>query len=239
MKKTLFLFLALSFLLALCGCAGHTSGLKTKTTATDAEGGTAVPEETTEPFVFEKEGFAFSEVFSYSGPFVEDGSNDNVENIAAVRVENRTGQALRYAEFTVMTGSGELQFTCTTLFPGRAALLLEQNRAAYTGSAANGIKVAAKGMFEETPTLYPDVFSVGVNGHVMTLRNLTSAPIPGEIYVYYKRTNAQGYLGGITYRVRFADLAGGSEASKSSQNLSAQDSDILFIDCENPPEAAQ
>ena len=80
---------------------------------------------------------------------------------------------------------------------------------------------------------------VSVNGHVMTLRNLTSRAVPGDIYVYYKRADARGYLGGITYRVRFSDLAGGAEVSKSSQNLSVTDCDILFIGCENPPEVQQ
>ncbi|MBQ6118121.1 MAG: hypothetical protein IJK98_02715 [Clostridia bacterium] len=241
MKKIMITALALALALSTAGCAGHTPGQEGRpATATDAAGeSAAVPEETTEAFVTETDGFAFSDLFAYAGPYVEDGSNEEVDNVAAIRVENRSGQALRYAEITVSTGAGDLHFTCTTLLPGRSALLLEQNRAAFAGSAANGIRFDSKGFFEEAPTLYPDTFSVSVNGHVLTLRNITSRPVAGEIYVYYKRSDSQGYLGGITYRVRFADLAAGAEASMSSQNLSVQDCDILFIDCENPPEAAQ
>ena len=241
MKQLLSLLLGLTVALTLFGAAGCQTGNNKKTaTPSDAtEDHAATPEDAAEEFPLEAQGFALSDVYAYSGPYVEDGSNEEVVNVAAVRVENRTGQPVRYVEFSVSTGAGALHFTCTTLLPGRTAVLLETDRASFTGSAAYGVRVDSVAWFDESPTLYPDTFSLSVSGHVMTLRNLTSRAVPGEIYVYFKRTQGKDYLGGITYRVRFADLAAGAEASVSSQNLSVNDCDIIFIGCENPPEAAQ
>ena len=222
MKKMIPVLLAVVLLLVGCGKQTHTP--------TDAD------TQTTAALSFtDVDDFSVSEVFAYTGPFVEDGSNETLSNVAAIRVQNRSEQAIRYVEFSVPTGAGELRFTCTTLLPGKSVLLLEENRTVFTGAAATGIQTGGKIYFDEPPTLYPETFEVVVSGHVMTLRNLSDKPVPGDIYVYYKKTDADGYLGGITYRVHFSDLAAGREASQSSQNLS-DDCEIVFIGCANPPE---
>ena len=226
MKKKILIIILSSLLLALSGC-----GADSPATSTDA----AMDESAAYPFS-DISGLSFSDVFAYAGPYVEDGSNEDVDNVAAVRVANRSGQSIQYAAFTVSTGAGDLHFTCTTLLPEQSVLLLEQSRAVYTGAAANEVKIDEKTIFSEEPTLYPDTFSVSVSGHVMTLSNVSDQPVPGDIYVYFKRCDEQGYLGGITYRVHFTDLAAGAQVSKSSQNLSEDECEILFIGCANPPE---
>ena len=226
MKKLISIIILSSLLLALSGC-----GFGSPATSTD------VAENESEAYPFsDKSGLMFSDVFLYAGPYVEDGSNEEVNNVAAIRVANRSDQLIQYAELTVSTGAGDLHFTCTTLLPEQTVLLLEQDRHACTGAAVNAVKIDSKTYFSEPPTLYPDTFSVSVNGHVMTLSNISDQPVPGDIYVYFKRCDEQGYVGGITYRVHFADLAAGAQVSKSSQNLSADNCEILFIGCANPPE---
>ena len=228
MKKTCFITVLLLTVLLLAGCAGKPSD--------PAEEHTSQPEESTTLLYADMSGFAVRSPFAYTGSYVEDGSNDLLANVAAIRIENVSEEAIRSVQFTMNTGAGELRFTCTTLLPGRSALLLEQNRRPYTGAQVNGITVTDKIDFTEPLTLYPDTFRLNVSDQVMTLKNISSAPVAGDIFVYFKRCDAQGYIGGITYRVRFSDLPAGAEASMRTQNLYEKDCDILFIGCENPPE---
>ena len=223
MKRLIPILLALSVVLPLFGCA--------KKPSDPQEGASEAAYRFTDA-----EGLAFTDLLAYSGPYLEDGSNEELQNVTAIRVANRSEQQIQYAEFTVASTAGDLHFTCTTLLPGKTMLLLEQNRTPFTGAAVNGVKTDNRLLFTDPPSLYPDTFSVSVSGHVMTLRNLSESPVPGNIYVYFKRVNGEGYVGGITYRVHFSDLAAGAEASMSSQNLSGSECEILFIGCENPPE---
>ena len=214
--------------LLLAGCGAKPSGPSAEQTS--------LPEETTSLLYQDLSGFAVGSPFAYTGAYVEDGSGDALENVAAVRIENVSEEAIRSVQFTMDTGAGELRFVCTTLLPGRSALLLEQDRRPYTGARVNGITVDDKIVFTEPLSLYPDTFRLSVADQVMTLKNISSAPVAGNIFVYFKRCDAQGYVGGITYRIRFADLPAGAEASMRAQNLNEKDCDILFIGCENPPE---
>ena len=181
-------------------------------------------------------GLDFTAVFSYRGPYVEDGTNENLENVSAIRVLNSSEHTVRYAEITAFTGMGELHFICTTLLPGRNALLQEVSRAPFLGAQTTQVKVDSKVDFDSPLTLYPEVFDINVENGVMTLKNNSPVPVPGDTYIYFKRFDRDGYVGGITYRIGFSDLAAGATVSRSSENLSENDFDILFIGCENPPE---
>ncbi len=228
MKIICFITVLLLTVLLSAGCAAKPSGPSAEQTSQ--------PEETTSLLYSDLSGFAIGSPFAYAGAYVEDGSGDALENVAAIRVENVSEEAIRSVQFTMDTGAGELRFVCTTLLPGRRALLLEQDRRPYTGAAVNGMTVSDKIVFAEPLSLYPDTFQLSVSDQVMTLKNISSAPVAGDIFVYFKRCDAQGYVGGITYRVRFSDLPAGAQASMRAQNLDEKDCDILFIGCENPPE---
>ena len=228
LKKSLCVLIA--FVLPFIACACVKNGPAPETEP-------VTPPQETVSAVFEANGFVFGGIFAYEGPYVEDGSNETVYNVAAVRVENKNTTALRYAEFTFATGAGDLRFICTTLLPGRSALLLEQGRAPYTGASVSGVSVGSELFFSEPPSLMPEAFSLTVENKVLTLKNISGVPVPGETYVYFKRCNEQGYLGGITYRIRFTDIPAGGTMSQSTQNLVPSDCDLIFIECQNPPGA--
>ena len=229
MKKTLSLTLILLLTVGLFGCK-----------KTPAEETTAADPASNAPeySITDGNGLDFTPVFAYSGAYVEDGSNEELSNVAAIRVKNSSDRLIRYLELAAETDGGELHFTCTTLLPGRTALLQETSRAPFTGGETKTVRSVGETDFEEALTLYPDTFQLAVKGNVLTLKNVSAAPVAGEVFVYYKRADTEGYVGGITYRVRFADLAPGASVSRSSSNLSEKDCDILFIGCENPPAAS-
>ena len=231
-KRILCALAAAILVFSLYGCKNKPSGEGETSTDVPAPTGETVAE------TIVVNGFAFGELSLYNGPFVEDGTNEAVQNVAAIRVENRNDSALRYAEFTVYTNMGELNFICTTLLPGRTALLLEQNRTAYKSASVSSVSVKSELFFSEPPTLYPNAFSLTVGEQVLTLKNVSGAPVPGDTFVYFKRYDKQGYVGGITYRVRFTNIPAGQSLSQSSQNLSPADCDLIFIECQNPPGAA-
>lgn len=214
----------LSLVLVLTACSSQTVS-EESTTAENAS------------YAVETEGLAFGELFAYEGPYVEDASDQQVGNVAAIRVVNNTDTAVRYALITASTTAGELHFTATTLLPGRPVILLESGKAPYTGGELTGIMISDKVLFNDPPQLYQSVFEITPEDGYITLRNISHEDVNGEIYVYFKRVDNSGLLGGITYRVGFSDLAAGASLTRAASNMRVSDCAILFIECQNPPEA--
>lgn len=179
-------------------------------------------------------GFRFSELFSYSGKYVEDGTDDIESNIAAVRIENNTGKTCRYAEVSVLTDDGVFEFEFTTLKDGECVTVLEKNRKHYTRSIKiNSISVENKVWFEDEPGLYEDIFELTVYDKVINIKNISKKDIDGTIYVYYKNAEENGLLGGITYRIPFDSLKAGELKQASSIHLSKENSVMEFITYEH------
>ncbi len=234
MRNLFCVFMAASFVMLLAsGCCKKTPGEKTETSLPEKV--EIVSAENEYSFI-DTDGLVFTDVISYSGPYVEDGSNEYVRNVSSIRVSNRSNKALRYAEFSAQTGAGEMLFICTTLLPGHNVLLLETDRRGFTGAETKSVKKENVLFFDTMPGLHSEIFELSVADKVLTLKNISEKDIPGDISVYFKRVDENGYLGGITYRVRFADLLSGASFSQRSDNFSSSDSEIVFIECKNLPE---
>jgi flagellar basal body-associated protein FliL len=94
----------------------------------------AVPEETEEePYLLAVDpGIRILEIGSYTGAYMEDGSDDAVENILQITVKNMGTEPLQYSKFRLISDSGEeALFEMTTLFPGEKMTVLEANRKTF------------------------------------------------------------------------------------------------------------
>ena len=223
MKRILLLFVILAFTFTLfCACDKNAPSDETTVTETAADAA--------EYPLSDGDGLLFTQPFAYAGPYVEDGSDDEVGNVAAIRVKNDSDRAVRYATFIVQTDGGELRFVCTTLLPGSAALLLEQDRTPYRGEKAALVKTEERADFEEAPSLLPEYFTLSVKNDTLTVQNVSGLPVQADLYVYYKKKDAEGYVGGITYRVRFSGLGVDATLSQASSHLSETDCELLFVE---------
>lgn len=176
------------------------------------------------------DGLTIRSVTRYAGYYVEDGSNDVVSGIAAVRVRNNGDKNIQLLSFKLTDIHGqEYAFMITTLLPGEEVLALEMNRRTFdTDTKILSASVDSRAYFTQTPTLYPDQLSLTCTTGFITVENVSSETVPAG-YVYYKNVSDGLLIGGITYRSSFRALAPGEKITLSASHYTNELSRVIFI----------
>ena len=223
-RRIIFYILTLLWLIALVGC-GKTAG--EPTTVPDGE---ITAEATTENIV---RAFSSAKLMSYSGAYAEDGTGEEVSGIAALTFVNDTGNFYQTLTLHVTDGENEYEFFITSLKPGALITVLDRAKTPYAGEEKSvAVTVAESSFFADIPEMHIDTFSLQVLDGVINIKNISGKDIPGDVYIYYKNKNENGYFGGITYRINCGAIASGELVQRGSAHLSAGNSEILFIDYE-------
>lgn len=175
-------------------------------------------------------GLQIVESGSYTGPYWEDGSDEQVDGVRTIVLHNDSGKDLQYAKLTLVYPDGQTaQFALTNLPDGEKAVVLESSRMA----ACEELPVAATAenvVLLDEMLLHEDIFSVTGADGVLTVKNTSAEDIGGDVYIYYKNVGEGTYHGGITYR---AKITGGIDAGEqyqvSTQHYDTETSQILMI----------
>ena len=177
------------------------------------------------------DGIILVSIAPYSGAFVEDGSDEQVENIVSAVVRNSGDNAIQLLEFAVGTDNGDAVFSATTILPNTSVLVLEKNRMPYPGGDKFGsARITQIGRFIEEPSFYSDKFEVmGADGNIL-VKNIGSEDVTGKVVVFYKSVKDGRYFGGITYQ---ATLNGGVPAGETvlvnANHFRINDSRLMFV----------
>lgn len=145
-------------------------------------------------------GCEIAQLKSYSGPFVEDGSDEEKENVFAVVIKNTTGKHIQYMTLRLTVGGKEYLFELTTLFDNSAVTVLERTGAAYTKDKIDRVELTRSVEFSSSPTVHPNELEITVMNGLMNVKNISGEDISGNTYIYYKLTDGDDWFGGITYR---------------------------------------
>lgn len=176
-------------------------------------------------------GMEITDIASYTGLYMEDGSDDIVTGVLMIAVTNHGDKTVQYARITMNYGQEQAIFELSTLLPGTSVVLLEQNRMAYREEAEHGFAAASNvAVFDEEPTMQSDRLQIQALDGAFNVTNISGEDIQGDIYIYYKNSAADVFYGGITYR---AKIAGGLDAGQIAQvitnHYSLSGSRILFV----------
>lgn len=196
----------LSALTALAICASGCSPPPAEGTSP-----TVAVEEVTIPYRSGTEDgkLTFLEYTRYTGGFVEDGSGDPVEDVAAILVQNTTSDYLQYAELRFQIGGADATFLVTGLPPGAKCWVMERDRLTVDTDLVY--------YYVEGSTAFVSVgedtgMDVELKDGSLVVRNLSKTDA-SEVYVYYRTVHEDGnYFGGITYRCSAGALAAGEQA---------------------------
>lgn len=171
------------------------------------------------------------EARNMSGIFVEDGSNEKIDSVFALKVRNTGEKTLQYALVHLTCGDKEYQFAITTLPANETVVVQEQARQScatkgdWRGFAEYLI------WFEKEPNQYEDIFSLTTAENNISLQNISDTDITGPISVYYKNLADKDLMGGITYRVTLQDgLSAGESDTCYAAHYIPENSKIMFID---------
>lgn len=155
---------------------------------------------------------------SYTGQFVEDGTDEPVAGVAAMLVTNPTAQFLDLAKVTYKVGDTTATFEITGLPPGGTAWVLEKNRLRLKEGWKFELD-SCTDTFRSNTIRQTDLLKVEPDGDSLTVTNVSGGEVK-NVCLYYKVKHSDGnYLGGITYMLDFGTLAPGASATKRSTHF--------------------
>ena len=166
----------------------------------------------------------------YSGSFMEDGSDEDVENILMITVKNNGMQSLQYAEVILTFGDSTAVFSFSTLRPGESMVVLEKNRLEYPDKELTEHQIQNVVYFEENLNFCEDKFEISAMDGAFNVKNISGEDLSGNIAIYYKNKQDNIYYGGITYRVV---IEGGIEKDGIKQvvteHFKTDKSEVMFV----------
>lgn len=147
------------------------------------------------------------EISAYEGPFLEDGSGQEVVNIAALHVYNTGEREVRNACITLQLENDDYVFYGEHIPPGATVVLLEMHTAAYQ----KGSITDYSGWQETTEQEQLTGLHITDKDNGTLIVTNTSNQTLRNVCLYYKSwlSPPDVYMGGITYSVMIPLLAPG------------------------------
>lgn len=167
---------------------------------------------------------------SWTGAFVERGTDAPCEDTAALLIRNNTSSLLERAEFSC----GNLRFTVTWLPAGAWCLVQEQSGAAYSRSLSGTALTAC--VYAAERSMHGELVSVDAREGCITLTNISGKDIPGSVHVRYKTISDGVFLGGVSYMAGVDDgiLLAGSTAEIQTARYHPETSEIICVTLSGP-----
>ncbi len=179
--------------------------------------------------ILEQRGLEIAEIRSYTGAYMEDGSDEVLPDLLSVVVENKTGQALQYAEITLVFSDEEAHFTVSNVPQNGRVVLLESNRMKYTQETPVSVQVTNLALLPEFE-LHEDMLQISAMEGVLNVKNISEQDIPGTISVFYKNKIQDVYYGGITYRAKIEDgLKAGEIKQIPTKHFNPDTCEIIMV----------
>ena len=178
-------------------------------------------------------GILITDYIRYTGPFLEDRSDDFVSDVLAIQVTNTGEEYIQTMDILLNDGETEARFSLSTLFPGETVIVPELNRMPFADAPEfTEFSTESVALFDDPPGMCTDRIAIQCLDGVMNITNISSEDITEDIFVYYKNYIDGVYCGGITYRLR---LTGGLKAGEIRQGSAAhfdrENSRIVFVTC--------
>lgn len=180
------------------------------------------------PYAIAGTDLVVEQISPYSGYFIEDGSDEDVSNIAAIVLTNNGGD-LDFVGIGIAQGSRSLAFSASQIPAGSSVIIQEQNRAAY----ADGDFYSCTATTTESSGFDLMADSVRIEDNkddTFTIANITDETIP-EVTVYFKNylPDENVYVGGVTYHVTLTDIEPETGVVVTSSHYATGYSDIVEI----------
>ena len=176
-------------------------------------------------------GLKIQDVGSYTGIFMEDGSDEPVTGVLMCLVTNNSEKDVQLLNFTLSNGSQTASFSLTNLPAGESVIVLESSRMAYAPGFTQA-EVQNYAEFSAPMSLCQDKIQISSIGQAMNITNISGEDISGDILIYYKNSATDVFYGGITYRVR---IEGGLKADEIRQivpsHFNAASTTVVLVTC--------
>ena len=167
-------------------------------------------------------------IASFSGIFVEDGSDVPAENVAALLVTNRSEKYLDLANVVYEIDGVKATFIITGLPAGKSTWVMEYTKMQI--EAESEIKyVGCNTSFRDDAIATAKEVTLRCDGNLLYATNNTDRTLE-NVFIYYKSLHSDGnYFGGITYLVEFGSIEPGKTIEKLGGHFAVGESEIVRI----------
>lgn len=204
-------------------------GSESRSGKSGGESGSVSGMSITIPFRDDSSGIEIERIDNYSGYYIEDGTEDKVENVAALTLKNNSDQAIEYGNIRLSQGETTLEFQFSLIPAGAQAVVMEAKRSAYEADlelAYEGSTVAnIKNMDMAQDSIN---VTVGSDGGI-TVTNISQNDIP-QLRVFYKNLlDDNVYMGGIAYNAKIEGLKRGESRTVYPSHYDPEHGEIMMV----------
>lgn len=165
------------------------------------------------PFKLEYTSLVAQKLIAYEGAYLEDGSEEAVEDVAALVLENTGTTGIEYVQIVVLQNGRELSFDGTYIPPKSTVLLLEENKQPYADAAVTDChcRTVIPGFFDRAQRTV-EIKETGMC--TLEVTNITEETLE-SVRIFYKHHEGETdlYVGGITYSTAIPILEPGETRS--------------------------
>lgn len=212
----------------LCGCSGQ-SQTESPTFVRDVVTKVAKTEPLKFPLELGNSTMVAEEIVCYQGAFWEDGSGEQVDNVAGLMLYNPTDRLIEFAAFALKEKGKTLYFFVHHLPPKSRCLVLEKNRQAC--DVEKIIQCRELSVRWSHQELSRDQIDYVGLGHTMTIVNRDPREL-SHVVVRYKRYVGSGgyYLGGTVFSVHLFNLRTEERREVQPEHYITSDARIVGIE---------
>lgn len=177
-------------------------------------------------------GLTITDVGSYNGSYMEDGSDEFVSGVMMIVVSNDGDDDIQLADIELSWSGGLYSFRLTDLPAGSRAVLLELSRSTCPAGVPQSAIARDVAVFSGPMELREERIRISGLDGMMNVKNISGTDISGDIYVYYKYAADDIFYGGITFRVRVeGGLTVGEIRQVPAGHYSPEACAIVHIEC--------
>lgn len=164
----------------------------------------------------------------YSGIFIEDGSDKEVKNVAAIQVKNTSKQVVEYAKIELYNGDKKLVFEVSTLPANSSAVVMEKNKTTFD-SSKNVTYGKSTVAYTDKLEKSSDIKYKVLDNNGIEVTNKSKKDI-GCVRVFYKYKSEEGYyVGGITYVAKVNNLKAGTSETIYPSHFATDGGQVMMV----------
>ena len=164
----------------------------------------------------------------YSGMFIEDGSDKEVKNVAAIQVKNTSKQVVEYAKIELYNGDKKLVFEVSTLPANSSAVVMEKSKTTFD-SSKNVTYGKSTVAYTDKLEKSSDIKYKVLDNNGIEVTNKSKKDI-GCVRVFYKYKSEEGYyVGGITYVAKVNNLKAGTSETIYPSHFATDGGQVMMV----------
>lgn len=164
----------------------------------------------------------------YSGRYLEDGSDEKIDNVIALKIKNDSDKVVEYGIIELRQGKKSLQFDFSSIPSGEEVIVLEASKTKYSKKSIS--YVTSSFAYLDEMSMEKDTVKVEqADKNGLTIENLTDNNIK-TVRIFYKYQLETGeFIGGITYTAKLEDLQAGESRTIYPAHYANDGSIVMMV----------